>query len=147
MKETTPGLLNWPNFLRIAPLFQWPLSPRQHSLSYREFLCSVYFLRVVGSPLHRSSFRCYCIFAGRSEWRRENWKIQQNFVLNLAMPLWASVEEIGLWEWAAKTTRVARGTYEICPYLMWRVKAETGIFYWLVFPWIRRNNFNLLLFA
>ena len=74
-------------------------------------------------------------------------RFNKNFLFNLAMPLWASVEETGLWEWAAKTTRVARGTYEICPCLMWRVKAETCIFYWLVFPWIGRNNFNLLLFA
>ena len=74
-------------------------------------------------------------------------RFNKNFLLNLAMPLWASVEETGLWEWAAKTTSVARGTYDICPCLMWRVKAETCIFYWLVFPWIGRNNFNLLLFA
>ena len=36
-KGDNPGLLNWPNFLRIAPLFQWPFSPRRHSLSYWKF--------------------------------------------------------------------------------------------------------------
>ena len=51
-------------------------------------------------------------------------RFNKNFVLNLAMPLWASVEETGLWEWAAKTTRVARGTYEICPCLMWQQKLK-----------------------
>ena len=105
------------------------------------------FLRVVGALLHRNSFRCYCISAVRSEWRCENWKIQQNFC---AQPRHASLSLCGgdrtVGMGSENNSRRARYLWDLSlPHVT--AKAETCIFYWLVFPWIGRNNFNLLLFA